>query len=259
MTDLSQRVNVLGIGVSPVNMMRAAESVNRTIAKKEKGYVCVTGVHGIIESQRDPELQAIHNRSFMTVPDGMPLVWIGRILGHRNIGRVYGPDLMTEVCQAGVAKQWSHFLYGGQKGVAEQLAKNLQERFPGIRIAGTFTPPFRPLNENEEAALKKQVASARPDCFWVGLSTPKQERFMAEYMDRLDVSVMFGVGAAFDVHTGRMVDAPEWIKAAGLQWLHRLCQEPRRLWKRYLVNNPLFLVKVFAQLFGLKRYGLDGE
>jgi N-acetylglucosaminyldiphosphoundecaprenol N-acetyl-beta-D-mannosaminyltransferase len=178
----------------------------------------------------------------------MPLVWLGKIYGFSNISRVYGPDLMMELCRRSVPNKLTHFLYGGDTGVAEQLRKRLEKQFPGIRVVGTYTPPFRPLNQEEEQDLEKQVRATRPDLFWVGLSTPKQEYFMATYLPRLEAKVMIGVGAAFDIHTGRARDAPRWVKVIGMQWLHRLCQEPRRLWKRYLYNNPIFIYKITKQL-----------
>lgn len=207
-----------------------------------------------MEAQCDPQFRSILNRSLLTTPDGMPTVWVGRLRGFSRMKRVFGPDLMLETCRASVEKGYTHFLYGGADGVAGQLKDFLLCRFPGLRITGTYTPPFRPLNEAEKESLRAQVSAVKPDFFWVGLSTPKQERFMAEYLARLDTRVMVGVGAAFDVHTGRIQDAPRWMKSAGLQWLHRLGQEPRRLWKRYLFNNPRFVLKMTLQLLGLSKY-----
>jgi len=168
--------------------------------------------------------------------------------------RVFGPDLMLETCKMSVERGYTHFLYGGAPGVAKTLEEILVRRFPGLRVVGTYTPPFRPLKLAEEALLRDMVADSRPDIFWTGLSTPKQERFMAKYLPTLDTKLMFGVGAAFDVHTGRVQDAPDWIKNAGLQWFHRLSQEPGRLWRRYLFNNPRFIFKMAAQLTGLTKY-----
>jgi len=251
-----ERFNVLGVGVHAIDMGDALRVMESAIREGRKGYVCVTGVHGIMEAQSDPELRMILNESLLTTPDGMPTVWVGRLQGHRNIRRVYGPDLMMDFCAATAAAGFRHFLYGGQLGVAEELAARLRTRVPGLNIVGTFTPPYRPLNRDEERDLTSMIASTKPDVLWVGLSTPKQERFMAKYINSLDVKVMVGVGAAFDIHTARLKDAPAWIKRSGLQWLHRLCQEPGRLWKRYLVNNPLFLLKIAGQLLGLKKYTL---
>ena len=244
---------MLGVGVHVVAPQAAVFLLETSVEKGLKGYVCVTGVHGVMESQRDPSLRDIHNRSLLTVPDGMPTVWVGRLKGRRDMRRTYGPDLMMDVCHATQTSGHTHFLYGGKEGVAEELSAQLQERFPGLKVVGTYCPPFRPLTDQEEKELGEKVATVNPDYFWVGLSTPKQERFMADHT-HLQAKVMLGVGAAFDLHTGRMVDAPRWMKVCGLQWFHRLCQEPRRLARRYLVNNPVFLWKIILQLTGIVKY-----
>ncbi len=248
------RVNILGVGVSAMDMPQAVNLVTTAVSEGRKGYVCVTGVHGIMEAQKDAAFKTILNRSFLTTPDGMPTVWVGRMNSHSQMRRVYGPDFMLDVCSASVEKGYTHFLYGGNDGVAEQLKQELTAKFPGLKIVGTYTPPFRPLNATEDAELQSEISRLRPDFFWVGLSTPKQERFMAEYLPKLDARIMVGVGAAFDIHTGRAKDSPDWVKAAGLQWLHRLLQEPSRLWKRYLINNPIFVYKMASQLLGFTRY-----
>ncbi|NKB23722.1 MAG: WecB/TagA/CpsF family glycosyltransferase [Kiritimatiellae bacterium] len=252
------RVNILGTGIHTLNMKQAVEIILNAVDKKRKGYVCVTGVHGIIEAQKDPVFADILNQSFLTTPDGMPTVWTGRSKGHRQMDRVYGPDMMLEICHASVAKEYTHFLYGGKPGIAEDLSDRLKSRFPGIQVVGTYTPPFRPLKPNEESNLQELLSICKPDLFWVGLSTPKQEKFMAKYYNRFDTKLMIGVGAAFDVHTGHIIDAPHWVKRAGLQWFHRLLQDPKRLWRRYLINNPLFLWKAAVQLLGVKKYGSKG-
>jgi N-acetylglucosaminyldiphosphoundecaprenol N-acetyl-beta-D-mannosaminyltransferase len=251
------RCNVLGVGVHAVNMESAVATLERMVRDGRRGYVCVTGVHGVMEAQADPEFRATLNRAALNVPDGMPMVWVGRCQRHRDMRRVYGPDLMAAICEASRDGAYRHFLYGGNQGIAQELKERLEQRFPGIRIVGTFTPPFRPLNPDEEEALRRQVQDARPDFFWVGLSTPKQEAFMARYLPRLDATVMLGVGAAFDIHTGHHKDAPDWMKRAGLQWFHRLCQDPARLWKRYLYNNPRFVHRLLLQMLGWRKYPLD--
>jgi N-acetylglucosaminyldiphosphoundecaprenol N-acetyl-beta-D-mannosaminyltransferase len=173
--------------------------------------------------------------------------------------RVFGPDFMKEVCSRSAKNGYSHFLYGGKPGVAEDLQHCLEKKYPGIKIVGKFTPPFRPLNSQEQNDLIDIIAALRPDIVWVGLSTPKQEWFMAEMVGRLECRLMIGVGAAFDIHTNRINDAPVWVKNSGLQWMHRLCQEPGRLWKRYLINNSMFLWRLGLQLAGLQRVRLTGE
>ena len=173
----------------------------------------------------------------------MPMVWAGKLAGHREMSRVYGPDLMLEVCAWSETSGARHFFYGGADGVAELLAQKLKAKFPKLEVAGTYTPPFRALNADEEKKLQEQICAARPDIFWVGLSTPKQEKFMAEFLPKLDVTLMIGVGAAFDFHSGRVRQAPRWMQRSGLEWFYRLCCEPRRLAKRYFRNNPLFVLK----------------
>lgn len=251
------RANVLGVGVHAVDMDRVLAIFQQMVDERQRGYICVTGVHGIMEAQKNAPFRSILNGSMLTTPDGMPTVWVGRWQGYSQMKRVFGPEMMLKVCAMSVDKGYTHFLYGGGDGVAEQLKGALLQKFPGLRIVGTYTPPFRSLNKTEVDDLCAQVFRVKPDIFWVGLSTPKQEQFMADYLLRLDTLVMVGVGAAFDVHTGRTQDAPQWMKTAGLQWLHRLAQEPRRLWRRYLFNNPRFVLKIACQLLGLSKYRLE--
>jgi N-acetylglucosaminyldiphosphoundecaprenol N-acetyl-beta-D-mannosaminyltransferase len=255
--DRPPRVNVLGVGVSAINLDSAMEAIARALRERRKGYVCVTGVHGVSEAREDPALRTILNDAFLNTPDGMPMVWMGRLQGVNDMRRVYGPDLMLRVCEFTQSSGHTHFLYGGAPGVVEELKLRLERRFPGLKVAGTFTPPFRPLTKSEEEALARQVGRLKPDIFWVGLSTPKQERFMARYWRELEATLFFGVGAAFDFHAGRVRQAPLWMQRSGLEWLFRLGCEPRRLWKRYLRNNPVFVARAVAQLSGLRRYPLE--
>ncbi|MGA2902580.1 MAG: WecB/TagA/CpsF family glycosyltransferase [Candidatus Korobacteraceae bacterium] len=254
---LAARANLLGVGISAIDLKDALCRSSQLLQQRRKGYICVTGVHGIMEAQRDPSFRAILNRSFLCTPDGMPTVWVGRMQGHRRMRRVYGPDFMLGMCRLSVEKRYRHFLYGGNPGVAEKLKRCVETMLPGIDIVGTHTPPFRALTPTEEDQLMATVASVRPDIIWVGLSTPKQERFMASMIDRLDTCLMVGVGAAFDIHAGLLADAPTWMKGAGLQWLHRLLKEPRRLWRRYLVNNPRFLWDISLQLAGIRKFKVE--
>jgi N-acetylglucosaminyldiphosphoundecaprenol N-acetyl-beta-D-mannosaminyltransferase len=250
------RANVLGVGVHAVNLPLAASIVDRAVSDGRKGYVCVTGVHGVMEAQHDSFFKQTLDRAMLVVPDGVPTVWMGHWEGFHEMGRVFGPDLMKEVCRQSVTTGRTHFLYGGRPGVVDQLKHILESWYPGIRVVGTYTPPFRPLSLDEKSDLQAMFSELSPDIVWVGLSTPKQERFMAEYIHLLDCRIMIGVGAAFDIHTGLIKDAPQWMKSAGLQWFHRLCQEPSRLWKRYMVNNSAFLIQVAMQFMGIKRFEL---
>jgi N-acetylglucosaminyldiphosphoundecaprenol N-acetyl-beta-D-mannosaminyltransferase len=254
---MTNRVNVLGVGLSVLNLESALAEMTGAISARRKGYICVTGVHGVIEAQSDESFRKILNNAFLCTPDGMPMVWMGKIHGHPEMRRVYGPDLMLEVCAWSENNPCRHFFFGGAPGVAELLAEKLKARFPKLDVAGTYTPPFRALNAAEEAELREKIRAARVDILWVGLSTPKQEKFMAEYLPKLDATLMVGVGAAFDFLSGRVKQAPRWMQRSGLEWFYRLCSEPRRLAGRYFKNNPLFVAKVAMQLSGLKKYPLD--
>lgn len=257
LTNSRPKANVLGIGIDAVNMEEALERIAEELAHRRKGYVCLTGVHGVMEAQRDPALAAIYAGAALAAPDGMPTVWMGRHQGFKKMERVAGPDLMLEVIGGEEFRDYTHFLCGGKAGVAEELREQLLARYPFAKIAGIFTPPFGTMTRAEEMEFVGIINRLRPDIIWVGISTPKQERFMAHYLPLLDTTLMFGVGAAFDFHTGRIADCADWIKRAGLQWFDRLLQDPKHLWKRHLRNNPPFLFYSFLQLTGLKTYSLQ--
>jgi N-acetylglucosaminyldiphosphoundecaprenol N-acetyl-beta-D-mannosaminyltransferase len=242
-----QRVDVLGVGVSAINMDLAVAEITRWVASRDRHYVCVTGVHGVMESQRDPELLRIHNASGLTTPDGMPMVWAGRRAGASWMDRVYGPDLMLAVLARAAERGWRSYLYGGNEGVPELLAEKLVARMPDLQIAGTYSPPFRPLTPEEDEAIVEKINAAGADLVWVGLSTPKQERWMAAHVGRLTAPAMFGVGAAFDFHAGLVPQAPPLLQRHGLEWFYRLTKEPKRLWRRYLRNNPAFVAKIIRR------------
>lgn len=251
------RFNTLGVGISTLPFTDACEHILAVRHGAPLGYVCMCTVHGLGEARKSPAYRAILNRAWLNTADGMPLVWLGRRQGHPQINRVYGPDLMLAVCDRGRASGLRHYFYGGGPGVAERLRDKLAARFPGLQVAGTFTPPFRELHADEFATLQSDIAQKRPDLIWVGLGTPRQDVFMAANWAKLDAGLMIGVGAAFDFLSGQKKQAPRWMQRSGLEWLFRLGQEPRRLAYRYLVYNPLFLLRAAAQLTGLKKYPLD--
>jgi N-acetylglucosaminyldiphosphoundecaprenol N-acetyl-beta-D-mannosaminyltransferase len=257
MHNAEARANVLGIGVHAVDMEASVARMRIALEEGRKGYVCLVGVHGIMEARRNADLRSIFANAYLVAPDGMPAVWMGRLQGLSRMQRVFGPDLMLEVFRRSEFSGYKHFLCGGAPGVAEQLRDEMLRRFPWVRIAGIYTPPFRPMSSEEEGALAVQIRQLQPDIVWVGLSTPKQERFMAQYLPLLETNLMVGVGAAFLFHTGAIKDSPAWVKRSGLQWLHRLLQEPTRLWRRYFVNIPLFLLQAALQLFGLRSYAVN--
>jgi N-acetylglucosaminyldiphosphoundecaprenol N-acetyl-beta-D-mannosaminyltransferase len=250
------RANVLGVGVHAIDMEVAASILAKHVRGGRKGYVCLVGVHGVIEACGDRGLRTIFAEATLVVPDGMPTVWIGHMQGHSRMRRVFGPELMIEIFSREEFRNCVHFLCGGEPGIAEKLRREMLRRFPWVQIAGTYTPPFRQMTAEEENELAERVHGLHIDIIWVGLSTPKQEKFMARYLPILDSKLMIGVGAAFLFHTGMIKDSPELIKLMGLQWLHRLLQEPGRLWKRYLRNNPLFIFLAIQQAFGWRHYTL---
>ncbi|HEY8467439.1 MAG TPA: WecB/TagA/CpsF family glycosyltransferase [Solirubrobacterales bacterium] len=239
-------VDVLGVRVTPLTRAQLLDRVSDWARTGTRRYVTFTSVHGVMESQRHADVMAAHNSvSAVVVPDGMPLVWAARRAGARSAERLYGPDVMLAICERAAAEGLSSFFYGGAPGVAERVAERLGERFPGLRVAGTYTPPFRELTQAEREEVLARIDASGADLVWVGISTPKQERWMAAHLHLLErPCVMFGVGAAFDIHAGLQRDAPAWIKETGFQWLYRLIREPRRLWRRYLRNNPAFVYAI---------------
>jgi N-acetylglucosaminyldiphosphoundecaprenol N-acetyl-beta-D-mannosaminyltransferase len=242
--------DVLGVRVNVIQIPEVVKIVKQWVIRRDNGrYVAVTGMHGVTEAQHDARFKEILNAADLTVPDGMPLVWLGRLRGFQLKRRVYGPELMLAVC-AEVAKTGvRHFFYGATPSTLESLTAALTRRSPNIEIAGMISPPFRTLTAAEDREFVTQINAARPDILWIGLSTPKQERWMYDHRDRLDVPAMIGVGAAFDIHAGRTKQAPVWMREHGLEWLYRLVHEPRRLWRRYLVFGSEFVFLVLRDYF----------
>ncbi len=251
------RYNILGVGVSALSLEAARDLVLTARGQKKLGYICHATAYGVNAARHDLDFRATLNQSWLTHPDGMPLVWLGHWHGHREITRVYGPDLMLAVCAAGRSIALRHYFYGGAPGVADLLREKLTGRLPCLNVVGRFTPPYRELTADELSRLKRDVTAAAPDIIWVGLSSPLQEKFMAQHWGELDAGLLIGVGAAFDFHSGRVPQAPRWMQRTGLEWLFRLSTEPRRLWRRYLIQNPLFVLRTLAQLSGARRYPLD--
>jgi N-acetylglucosaminyldiphosphoundecaprenol N-acetyl-beta-D-mannosaminyltransferase len=250
------RVNILGVGVSAINMDLALDTIDQWCRHRERHYICVTTVHGVIESQRDERLREIHNTAGLVTPDGMPFVWLLKLHGHDHVDRVYGPDLMLAVFQVSRARGYKHFLYGASETALMRLQMNLERRFPDVPIVGSHSPPFRPLTKEEDRQIVEMINESGADIVWVGLSTPKQEHWMAEHRDRLQAPVLIGVGAAFDFHAGLTRQAPRFIQRAGFEWFFRLAMEPRRLWRRYLTIIPPFVFLILCQEIGIKRYSI---
>jgi N-acetylglucosaminyldiphosphoundecaprenol N-acetyl-beta-D-mannosaminyltransferase len=251
---MANRVNILGVHVSAINMGQALDSIQSWIEdRNDSQYVCVTSAHGVMEAQRDMEFKRILNQSGLTTPDGMSIVWLLRLSEQNHVGRVYGPDLALAVFERGLEFGWKHYFYGGAQEIPGLLAEKMREKFPGLSVTGTHSPPFRELTTEEEEKIVKMVNEADPDIIWIGISTPKQERWMVKFAQRVNAPVLIGIGAAFDFLTGEKKQAPLWMQRNGLEWLFRLLSEPRRLWKRY-AELPWFALLVFAQKLGIKSY-----
>lgn len=246
---------LLGVRVHAVQIPDAIVQIENWIRDRNAcHYVAVTGMHGVMEAQHDEKFKTILNTADLVVSDGMPLVWAGRRHGFPMQRRVYGPELMLTFCEQTARKGYRHYFYGGASEVPDDLAGKLQKRFGNMNVVGTYSPPFRPLTEQEDREIVARINAAAPDILWVGLSTPKQERWMYDHRDKLNVPVLMGVGAAFDLNSGRLRQAPAWMQENGLEWLFRLVMEPRRLWRRYLINGPKFAWNVSLEMLKLKEF-----
>lgn len=241
---------VLGVRVDAVQIADVIGLMKTWIADRQVGrYVVLAGMPAVMEARREPGYARVLEESALNVADGMPLVWLGRLNGWSMRRRVYGPELMEEFCRQ-TGGQYRHFLYGGTSESLQVLRARLQERF-GLHIVGAISPPFRPLGSDEEATYAAEINAAKPDVLWVGIGAPKQDYWMNSFRRRLDVPVLLGVGAAFDFLIGRKTQAPSWMRENGLEWLFRLVSEPKRLWRRYLLPGPPFVVLSLAEV--LKR------
>ncbi len=250
------RVNVLGVGVSAVDLDATLAMIEGDIRSGTRGYICLTPVHSLMACWRDPDVRREFNRSRLIAPDGMPLVWLLRALGHPRAGRVYGPDLLLAACEQFQDFGFGHFFYGGASQVLDSFIQRLGARFPDLNIAGSHAPPFVSSQYDEPGDDLARINRSGADIVWVALGSPRQERWMARHRAELDAPVLIGVGAAFDFLAGAKPQAPHWVQRSGLEWLFRLATEPRRLWRRY-IWYPLFPLLIAAQLSGLKRYELE--
>ena len=245
---------LLGVPLALTDYEQTLDWIDGMIAQDRRGYICVAAVHTVMASQEDPELRDAVAGADFTVPDGQPLVWAMNLLGHRLPSRVYGPELMERACARAARTGVRMYLYGGRnQGALVQLALNLRTRYPGLQIVGGYSPPFRDLSADEEDAVAAEINRSRADVVWVGIGVPKQEKWMARMRERLDAPVLVGVGAAFDFHAGLVPQAPDVMQRFGLEWLYRLLQEPRRLWRRYARYNPLFVLGFAKQYLRHRR------
>jgi len=237
--------DVLGIPVSVTTIDQARDQIGAWSKDDIGRFVCVREVASLMTSIDDPKLIALHQDAAMVVPDGMPLVWIGKRRG-LPVERTCGPDLMEAVLAASPRTGLKHYFYGGKQGVADTLAERFAQRFPGVQIVGAESPPFRPLTDIERQEVRSRIRDSRADVVWVGVSSPKQDIWMHDNYRHLS-QTLIGVGAAFDFHSGTVKRAPAWMRNSGFEWLHRLASEPRRLWRRYLILAPRFVLRVAWQ------------
>jgi N-acetylglucosaminyldiphosphoundecaprenol N-acetyl-beta-D-mannosaminyltransferase len=255
--NLPERVNILGVGITPINLLQAVTTLERWCEEGRREYVCCVSVHGLVTAQRDPTIRSAINNSGLATEDGMPLVWWCRGAGYNGVSRVCGSELLDAMCS--LDRGHRHYFYGASPEVIEQLASRLTRRFPQLVIAGYRSPPFRALTEEEDAADVDAINEARPDFVWVGLGMPKQEKWMASHVGKIKATALIGIGAAFDFHAGIKPRAPQWMQRSGLEWLFRLVTEPRRLARRYLVDNTIFIFRSAHQLAGWRAYTCDWE
>jgi N-acetylglucosaminyldiphosphoundecaprenol N-acetyl-beta-D-mannosaminyltransferase len=248
--DLDYRL-IVGSRIDATSYQDACDRIEIWANSHKSCYVVAANVHVVMMGYWQRDYQNIINQAALVTPDGMPLVWAMRLLGMKKQHRVYGPDLMLALCKRASQQQIPIFLYGGTETMLTKLQATLRASFPSLIIAGSYAPPFRPLTEEEEARDRKNIEQSGAKLVFVGLGCPKQEEWMFRQQDKLNL-VMIGVGAAFSFHSGEVSQSPRWMMKWGLEWLYRLAKEPRRLWKRYLLNNPSFLLLFGLQL--LKRF-----
>lgn len=240
----NNRFYILNVGISAIDMDDACWLIEEAISRRQKRYICVCPVSTIMECKKNEKVIQCVNSADLVTPDGMAVVWLGRMQGHKNIRRVYGPELMERVCAISAKNGYKNYLYGSTQEVLGKLKERLIKRYPGLIISGMFSPPFRQLSNDEDSKIVEEINNNAPDIIWVGLGSPKQDLWMYEHRDRINAAVMIGVGAAFDFLAGTKLQAPRWIRESGLEWLFRLLTEPKRLWRRYLINNSLFIYYV---------------
>lgn len=242
----SQKHDVLGVQFDLADYQMVMETVRRWKTSGERRYIVLTPPHSVLMCHSDADLRQATACAGMTLPDGVGIIVAADVLRYPHHGRVTGPTLMLKLCEWGRDKDLSHYFYGGQEGTVERLVDRLHSLFPGLRVVGTYSPPFRRLTPTEDDQAVRRINSSKPDVVWVGLGSPRQEKWMADHVRRINATALIGVGAAFDFHSGRIPWAPAWIRRAGLEWAYRLAKEPRRMWRRNL-DSPVFLTKVIAQ------------
>lgn len=257
MSDYHKYVKILGSKVQLVNLRQVIDQIDHWIAGRETDCrrVVVTGFHGIWEAHKNADFRSILNSADLWVPDGIAPVGIARLKGLRGANRTPGVDIMEAFFEVADKKGYSSFFYGDKADTLAAMEKKIKKRYPGHRIAGAYSPPFRPLSVEEDEQVIEMINNAKPDILWVALGMPKQDRWIFEHKDRLKVPVAAGVGAAFLFLSGKVRRVPDWVGMSGLEWLWRLIQEPGKLWRRDLIDGPQFLWHVLMELTGIRKYG----
>jgi N-acetylglucosaminyldiphosphoundecaprenol N-acetyl-beta-D-mannosaminyltransferase len=253
LANIGDRVRVVSLSVNVCDSESITKRVTELVAAGDGGYICFSTVHMVMESYDDPQYGEKVNAANMVIPDGMPLVWMQKLQGRRDASRTRANDMMIELCSVAESRGWSVGFYGASQKVIDQIKTRAANDFPKLKIAYAFSPPFRALSEDEESTIETEIAAASPNLLFVGLGCPKQENWMSKNSPDL-AAIMFGVGASFDFFAGNIKECPPWVGWVGLEWLFRLWQEPRRLWYRYLILNPRFILQAILQLSGLKRF-----
>lgn len=231
---------ILGVNIAITNMQDVTEYILSQVDQIRGKYICLSNVHTTVMSRKDPNYCIVQNDAFLALPDGSPLVLVQKMRGFSGAERIAGPDLMPAIWKATENTKWKHYFYGSSPETIKALKHNLKERYPGLNVVGLESPPYRPLTEEEDLQMLERINASGADFLWVGLGAPKQELWMKEHENKLQ-TVMLGVGAGFDFHAGTVKRAPKWMQEHYLEWLYRLLQDPKRLWKRYVVNNIQFI------------------
>lgn len=238
--SLISTCNILGVNIAAINMKWLLEYLDKNISKVKGDYICVSNVHTTVTSYEDEEYCAIQNGGLMAIPDGGPLSSVGRKRGYSHMERTTGPSLMGEIFKVSAEKGYRHYFYGSTEKTLELLEKKLKDKYPGIQIVGMYSPPFRPLTNDEDEKITQEINQKKPDFVWVGLGAPKQERWMASHQGQIN-GLMIGVGAGFDYYAENIKRAPVWMQKRNLEWLYRLIQDPKRLFNRYFHTNTKFI------------------
>ncbi|MDU6428055.1 WecB/TagA/CpsF family glycosyltransferase [Clostridium perfringens] len=241
-----QTCNILGVNIAVTNMRDTVNYIKENLEQLKGNYICISNVHTTVMSYENKEYRKIQNGGALALPDGGPLSVISRKKGYKNAERVTGPDLMGEIFKISEENGYTHYFYGSTDSILKTLELKLKEKYPSLKIKGMYSPPFRPLTSEEDCEITTNINKVKPDFIWVGLGAPKQEIWMAEHQNKID-SIMIGVGAGFDYYAGSIKRAPMWMQSCSLEWVYRLMQDPRRLFKRYISTNSKFLYLNFLE------------